>query len=126
MYRIRGGGRDGEQRLVVLYQALSPADRSTLLAFGEFLAARDAKHTPKTPGLPEPVPIPRPQEESLVAAIKRLSRSYYMLDPGTMLNDTSTLMGAHILQGRPAAEVIDELETLFARCYTKYREQRAP
>ena len=72
----------------------------------------------------EPERIPRPKEESVVGAIKRLSHSYFMLDRSAMLNDTSSLMGAHVLQGRPASEVIDELEALFARHYVKYREKQ--
>lgn len=46
-----------------------------------------------------------------------------MLDRSAMLNDTSSLMAGHIIRGRPAAEVIDELEALFARQYAKYREE---
>jgi hypothetical protein len=45
--------------------------------------------------------MPRPSQESVVAAIKRLSKTYEMLDRGPMLNETSALMSAHVLQGRP-------------------------
>ena len=58
------------------------------------------------------------------SAIKRLSRSYYMLDRSRMLDETSGLMAAHVLNGRSAKEVIDELEVMFARHYAAYREQR--
>jgi hypothetical protein len=34
-----------------------------------------------------------------------------------MLNETSGLMTEHLMQGRPAPEVIDELEALFRRHY---------
>ena len=118
------GLRDSERQLVKLYRSLEPADRDTLLAFGEFLAVRDAPDVQKAQGPLEPERIPRPRQESVVGAIKRLSRSYFMLDRSLMLNDTSTLMGAHVLQGRPADEVIDELEALFAKSYAKYRDER--
>jgi len=111
-----------ERKLLEHYRTLDPQGRVTLLAFAEFLAARATLEAPRAEGPLEPDPIPRPREESVVGAIKRLSRSYYMLDRTTMLNDTSSLMGAHVLQGRPAAIVIDELETLFAREYARYRE----
>jgi len=124
--RIQGSGRDGERQLVRHYRALEPADRDTLLAFGEFLASRGAEHRQETAASLEPAPIPRPQEESVVSAIKRLSRQYYMLDRSAMLNDTSALMGTHVLQGRTADEVIDELEALFARHYAEYRAEQAP
>ena len=71
-------------------------------------------------GPPEPVLEPRPAQESVIAAIRRMRRSYPMLDSATMLNDTSTLMSAHVLQGRSAADVIDELEELFAVRYREY------
>jgi hypothetical protein len=120
----RDGVRDGERQLVKLYRSLKPEDRSTLLAFGEFLAQRGTSDVQKAQGPLEPERIPRPRQESVVGAIKRLSRSYFMLDRSIMLNDTSSLMGAHVLQGRPADEVIDELEALFARYYAKYRDER--
>lgn len=122
---IQGGGRDGERQLVKHYHSLEPADQDTLLAFGEFLTSRGAGHRQEASAPLEPAPVPRPQAESVVGAIKRLSRKYYMLDRSAMLNDTSALMGTHVLQGRPAGEVIDELEDLFARHYVEYRAEQA-
>jgi len=114
-------GRTG--RIAEIYRSLEEADRRTLLAFAEFLAARPAP--PERPGERlEPEPIERPVRESVVAAIKRLAHSYYMLDRGAMLNETSSLMSAHVLGGRPANEVIDELESLFQRHYVQYCEER--
>jgi hypothetical protein len=43
-----------------------------------------------------------------------------MLDRHLMLDETSTLMAGHVLRGRPARDVIDELEALFARHYGAY------
>ncbi|EGV18581.1 hypothetical protein [Thiocapsa marina] len=103
------------------FRALGAAERETLLAFAEFLVQRGAA-TPETHSGPrEPTPVPRPSAESVVAAIKRLSKTYGMLDRGPMLNETSALMSAHVLQGRSAREVIDDLEALFARHYRDYR-----
>ena len=67
----------------------------------------------------EPKEIPRPREESVVAAIRRLSETYYMIDKSVLLSETSGLMSAHIMQGRPAEAVIDELEALFSNHYEK-------
>lgn len=122
--RVPSSGSKGELRLAKLYRSLEPEDRRALLAFAEFLAARAVEDEPKLPQGPlEPEPIPRPEKESVVGAIKRLSESYFMLDRSSMLNDTSSLMGAHVLQGKPSDAVIDELEALFARYYRKYREE---
>jgi hypothetical protein len=118
-----GAGSGGDRRLLRIFRSLAPDDRRTLLAFAEFLAAcsRDGEDQPPA----DPLPIPRPEHESVVGAVKRLSRSYFMLErSGTMLNETSALMAGHVLHGRPAAEVIDELEALFARYFAEYRERR--
>jgi hypothetical protein len=45
-----------------------------------------------------------------------------MLDKAPMLHQTSSLVSAHIMQGRPATEVIDELEQLFESRYRDYRK----
>ena len=110
-----------ERRITRLYRSLSPAGRATLLAFGEFLAQRGAEAS-EPPARLEPEPIERPTDETVVAALKRLRRVYAMLDRGVLLHEASSLMSAHVLQGRPAVDVIDELESLFARHYTAYRE----
>ncbi|MCG8426773.1 MAG: Crp/Fnr family transcriptional regulator [Chromatiales bacterium] len=108
--------------MLKLYNALSEEDRRTLEAFAEFLAARDIP--PVEEPLQQPKLIERPKEESVVAAIKRLSAAYYMLDKSLLFNDTSTLMTAHIIQGRAASDVIDELESLFQAQYKEYLSER--
>lgn len=103
-----------DARLVQMFNRLPTTERETLLAFAEFLVSRSAVPLDVTPK-----PTERPAEESVVAAIKRLSASYHMLDRSKMLHETSGLMTEHLMQGRPAAEVIDELEVLFRRHYQK-------
>jgi hypothetical protein len=114
-----------ERRLAKLYRALGVADRQTLLAFGEFLAQRAEEAQGPTPAL-RPEPLERPADESVVAAIKRLRRAYHMLERGDLLHEASSLMSAHVLQGRATAQVIDELEALFARHYAAYRDTQDP
>lgn len=109
-----------------LFRQLPRADRRTLLAFAAFLAEGRTQITGEAGPL-EPAALPRPAEETVVAAIRRLSKAYFMLEPSRLLDDTSALMSAHLLQGRPASTVIDELEAVFARHYAAYRnpfEQR--
>jgi hypothetical protein len=110
-----------ERRLARLYRSLGPSDRDALLAFGEFLVQRAKPSRLQTEPL-DPVAVTRPADESVVAAIKRLRRVYPMLDHGDLLHEASSLMSAHVLQGRSAIEVIDELEALFARHYGAYRD----
>jgi hypothetical protein len=118
------------ERLTWLFTALDEADRRTLLAFAEFLAAGrppqvplsnlDPPPDPATEQPPEPTPLPRPEQEKVIAAIRRLTLTYPMLDHGPMLHETSALMTAHVLHGRPATQVIDDLEALFRRKYQDY------
>lgn len=119
------------ERLTWLFTALDEADRHTLLAFAEFLAAgrRPPQAPPSnldTPPDPaaaqpqEPTPLPRPEREKVIAAIRRLTLTYPMLDHGPLLHETSALMTAHVLHGRLAAQVIDDLEALFRGKYQAY------
>ena len=117
----RPSGCADERRLTTLFRELSAADRATLLAFADFLTRR-APTEPDETVAREPQPLARPANESVVGAIKRLSHTYDMLDHGLLLNETTALMSAHVLQGRAAAEVIDELEALFDRHYQTYRD----
>ncbi len=112
------GSEDGRQ-LLRLFGQLGTEDRHALMAFAEFLSQRHTnEHTQRGPVPPRP--LPRPQQETVVGAIRRLSQIYFMLDRAPLLNDASALMSAHLLQGRPAEAVIDELESLFARHYASY------
>ncbi len=112
-----------QSRLLKLFKALESTDQASLLAFAEFLGQRDSSaDTPEEQQPPtEPILKPRPENESVVGAIKRLSSSYPMLDKSVLLTDTSSLMTAHLVNGRTAPDVIDDLEQLFIKQYEQYR-----
>lgn len=115
MNPIKSKRRESDEgRLLELFNALPEAQRKTVLDFVEFLAARQP---PQVREIPKPEPIPRAENESVIKAMRRLSASYHMLDKAKMLNETSVLMAQHVMQGRPAEEVIDELERLFESHY---------
>jgi hypothetical protein len=102
-------------RLLALLDELPEEKRQELLQYAEFLHARFA--VPRAAA--DPLDIPRPEGESVVRAIKRLRASYPMLDPTSLLNETSVLVSQHVMQGRDAIEVIDELEVLFRRHFER-------
>lgn len=110
-----------QKQLLKYFRSLSTEDAHSLLSFAEFLAARSVPVESKE--FLSLNKIERPVEESVIAAIKRLSASYPMLDKDKMLTETSALMAQHIMQGRTATEVIDELEQVFERHYAVYSEQ---
>jgi hypothetical protein len=102
--------------LLAHWDKLGAADRRTLVSFAAFL--RDRTDDQPEP-MPMPQPEPRPETETVVGAIKRLTRVYPMVDRRRMLDATSSLMTQHIMEGREAVEVIDQLEVVFERAYRK-------
>ena len=107
-----------EKQLLKLFRELDDAARSTVLDFAAFLQQRGE---PGEQTLPEPELIAAKPGETVVGAIKRLSASYPMLDKGKMLDETSTLVTQHVMQGRDKLEVIAELEQVFAEHYQRLK-----
>mgnify|MGYP001828472141 CR=1 FL=1 len=108
-------------QLVKYFDGLDSQRRAALLEYAEFLYGRSEKTNEP---LPEPVFIARPDDETVVAAIKRLSASYSMLDKQHMLHEISGLMAQHIMQGRPAKDVIDDIEQVFSSQYQRLIEKQ--
>ena len=111
-------GKRGERELLGLFGRLAPTQQEKLIAFAELLAggAPDASRG-------ERVIIARPTRETVTMALRRLVRSYPMLDRRRLMGEASRLMAQHALEGRPAAEVIDELEALFERHYEQLKSE---
>ncbi len=109
------------KKLLRLFRQLGDARRAALLEYAEFLAGREEQRSEAIAAAP--MPISRPGEETVVRAIQRLMSTYPMLDRGKLFADASTQMTKHILQGVPAAAVIDELEIIFRRHYEVHRGQ---
>ena len=111
-----------DKRLLALFRRLSEARQQTLIEFAAFLADKEASD--KVAAVPaEPVPIPRPEQENVVMAIKRLRATYPMLDSADLFNEASAQMTRHLMHGIPAPEVIDELERIFLQRYQSSRER---
>jgi len=102
-----------KSRLLKLIDTLPRAQQNQLLEFAEFLAERYTVNEEVS----QPREITRPENESVIEAMKRLRESYPMLDPEKLINETSSLMSAHLMQGRSAESVIDELEEIFKKHY---------
>ena len=110
-----------QRQLLDYFDRLDNQGQETLMAFAEFLAGRaGAEETSAEPVVHTPKPIERPDKESVVKAIKRLSDTYYMLEREHLLDQTSSLMMSHVMQGRDAVSVIDELEIIFSEHYQRY------
>ena len=107
------------KQLTEIFEYLPAQQQKTLIEFAEFLKSRAPKPQPV---ITEPVNIPRPETESVIAAIKRLTETYPMVERSSIFNETSELMMQHTMTGRQAIEVIDELEILFEVRFKKIIE----
>jgi hypothetical protein len=109
-----------ERRIREILAGLPEAQAAALLEYAEFLASR---HSAPADNASEPLTIQRPEKESVIRAIRRLGATYPMVDRSKILNETSVLMTQHVIHGRNATEVIDELEILFRQYYEKQAEK---
>ena len=106
-----------EKTLLEIFERLAPAQQDMLISFAEFLTANADEPAPRA-GDAAAAPV----EETVRLAIRRLLRTYPMLDRRALMAEAAQLMARHALGGRGAREVIDGLERLFARHYRKIRE----
>lgn len=109
-----------EDRLLEWFRRLPKEQARSLLDYAHFLNEQHGAH-PESLTLQD---IPRPEDESVLSAIKRLRSTYPMLDPAQLLADTSELMNQHLLQGKEAGKVIDDLEALFQSHYKNIMGQQ--
>lgn len=117
--------KPAEKKLLKYYSRLAPEQRVTLLQFAEFLVEKGSIDYNAPEQIPEPQIKERPSKESVVAAIKRLTASYPMLDRDKLFNETSSLMTRHVMKGEDASMIIDELEILFQRKYQKLVDENS-
>lgn len=103
------------RELVEIFEYLPENDQNTLYEFAQFLKSRAPAPISK---ITEPLGLPRPDKESVVAAIKRLKKNYPMIPKKDLLNSTSELMMQHMMQGKAAKDVVDDLEVLFKNYFT--------
>jgi len=111
-----------ERKLLQIFDQLAPEQQEKLLEFAEFLAVGDEGG--EGAAMAEPRELPRPVVETVTMAIRRLVRTYPMLDRRLLMAETSQYLAEHALQGRAAREVIDELEVVFASHYRKLRNEK--
>lgn len=107
-----------ERKLLQIFEQLAPEQQDKLIEFAEFLAVGDESRDDASAGRRM---ISRPADESVTMAIRRLVRTYPMLDRRRLMAEASQSLAEHALRGRGAREVIDELEIVFARHYERHR-----
>ncbi|MFV1983716.1 MAG: Crp/Fnr family transcriptional regulator [Thiohalomonadales bacterium] len=110
-----------KKKLLKHFSNLSEQDQCSLVSYAEFLVNRENPSESANQEITEPLQIPRPDNESVIKAIKRLSATYPMLDKSVLLNEISTHMTQHIIHGVSATEVINNLESEFLKQYKKWQ-----
>ena len=104
-----------ERKLLSEFEQLNEEGQNQLLDYALFLKGKyKAEPAPK-----KPLDIARPNSENVIDAIKRLSKTYPMIEKKKIMGSASDLLTQHMMQGRAADEVIDELEELFENHYKK-------
>ena len=103
-----------------MYRNLPDEVAQQLLDYAEFLSSRYSNEVNE---IDVPNDIPRPEKESVVVAVKRLTATYPMVNKDKLLDQTASLVSQNMLQGRDAVAVIDELETIFSQHYEKLVEE---
>ena len=102
--------------LVEIFDTLDAERQASLLDFAEFLQSKGDLVVTE---IAELVEIERPDKETVVGAIKRLKQTYPMIDSMAVFSSASELMTEHMVKGRDAIEVIDEMEKIFEDFYSK-------
>ena len=100
--------------LADLFNQLDKDQQQSLFDYAEFLQSRGGT---VQQDIARPVEIPKPEKESVVGAIKRMKQSYPMIDSMEVFAVASNLMTDHMVGGRDAEEVINEIEALFEDTY---------
>ena len=104
------------QELIDLYESMDEERKLSLSDFADFLYA---KAGPVLKEIPPPEDVPRPEQETVVGAVKRLKIKYHMVESMSVFSAASSLMTDHMVKGRDVVEVIDEMEVLFEEAYVK-------
>ena len=96
--------------LAGIYDMLPEQDQKALFDFAEFLKSRAPEIEPQ---VMVPLDIPRPENESVIAAIKRLNKTYPMIKRSSLLHETSNFMMQQVVAGKAGTEVTDQMENMF-------------
>ncbi|HKJ87554.1 MAG TPA: Crp/Fnr family transcriptional regulator [Gammaproteobacteria bacterium] len=121
---------ENEKRILAALEQLSEEQQEQVVEYAEFLGQRAGARAgtgetaaPAVPTPESPQPVEKDPEEGPVQAIKRLRRTYPMLDRSKLLDETTNVMTKRYLRNKPEDEVIEEIEEIFEQHYQRYLEQ---
>jgi len=108
--------KSNESRLLEIFETLNEERQDSLIDYAEFLQSKGDLVNKE---VPEKVEIERPEDETVVGAIKRLKSTYPMIESMSIFSAASSLMTEHMISGRDSVEVIDEMQIIFEEHYQK-------
>ncbi|MBF0359098.1 MAG: Crp/Fnr family transcriptional regulator [Magnetococcales bacterium] len=108
--------------LLDIWRNLDREQKLTLLKFAEFLESQ--KSNSEEPVSQEPLNLPKPENESAVKALKRLKKSYPMIDADMGLLDDASHLLMEKITGTPDSEVVVKLEALFLDRYKNWQQEQ--
>ena len=115
-----------QEQLLEYFQQLPVVQQQALLDYAEFLCQRYAEEPEPAPQHPlPPLDIPRPEQESVIKAVRRLSKTYPMLDSKVLFEKTSSFMTRHLMHGEDGDTLIDEMEVFFQQTYDSYLSEHS-
>lgn len=104
------------RKLLDCFRRLSADRQSALLDYAQYLAGKE-ENSQQSSVSAVPADIPRPENESVIKAVRRLRETYPMLNQNQIFTEVSSQMTRHVMQGIAAVDIIDELEIIFRRHY---------
>ena len=110
-----------EKALLEKFNGLPAEQKQALADYADFLFERYGKQPDPVPD--QPLEIPRPENESVIKAIKRLSKTYPMLDTRELFEKTSSFMTRSLMHGEDDIVIIDEMEVFFEHHYQRFIEK---
>ncbi|MEO5378781.1 MAG: hypothetical protein H7832_13515 [Magnetococcus sp. DMHC-6] len=109
-----------KERLLAVWRQLSVEDRHAVEQFAHFLLQKE--NAPRIPDVLEPVQIEPSEGETAIKALKRLKKTYPMIEADTALLDGASGIILKRVMGMEDAEAIILLEKMFQECYQDWKK----
>ena len=109
-----------ERTLLEYFNNLNESKQEQLIDFALFLNNQEQGSNDLSNKKKEPANIPRPENESVIQAISRLSKTYSMLSKTKLLAPASELLSSSVMQKADPKATIDKLEIEFKNNYQEY------
>lgn len=113
-----------ERALLELYSKLSEIDKAHLVSYANYLESTGSAPSDSTRSL-TPKFERGPDNETVVSAVRRLRKIYFMLDPRTLLGEVGEIITRCSVENGAVPEAITALEEVFSRHFDEYKSRQA-